>query len=191
MNFREDQYYIKRVLKGNASAYALLVEKHKQMAFTLALRWAANREDAEEIAQDAFVKAFKALPSFKQQSNFTTWLYKIIYHTCMSRYRKKKIDSISMEKIAFSSSFEADSRNALDLLYHEDRKKVIRKAMTVLSTDEHSVMTLFYMGEKAIGEIADITGLTSSNIKILLFRGRKRLLIELKKILKDEIVDVL
>ena len=93
MNYREDSFYINKVLKGNLPSYAILVEKHKGLAYTLALRIAKNNEDAEEIAQDAFLKAYNSLGSFKQDSRFSTWLYKIIYNTAISRFRKKHIET--------------------------------------------------------------------------------------------------
>ena len=97
MNYREDNFYINKVLKGNLASYAILVEKHKSMAYTLALRISKNHEDAEEVAQDSFLKAYNSLNSFKQESKFSTWLYKIIYNTALSRFRKKHIDSFSMD----------------------------------------------------------------------------------------------
>ena len=187
MNFREDSFYIKKVLQGHLSSFAILVEKHKGMAFTLALRIAKNHEDAEEIAQDAFLKAYNSLGSFKQDAKFTTWLYKIIYNTAISRFRKKQIDSLSMEESVASDALHEDKNDGLDILHHRERKKIISLAIRRLKEDEGVVMTLFYLSENNIKEIEEITGFTASNIKILLHRGRKKLLLELKKILKDEI----
>ena len=191
MKFREDSFYIKKVLQGNLSSYAILVEKHKAMAFTLALRIAKNQEDAEEIAQDAFLKAYNSLSSFKQDAKFSTWLYKIIYNTAISRFRKKQIESYSMEESTVSDSFHEEMDDGLDVLHHQERKKIISMAIGRLKEDEGAVMTLFYLSENNIKEIEEITNFTASNIKILLHRGRKKLLLELKKILKDEIVDML
>ena len=191
MDYQEDSFYIKRVLKGNLPSYAILVEKHKGLAYTLALRIAKNHEDAEEIAQDAFLKAYNSLSSFKQESRFSTWLYKIIYNTAISRFRKKHIDSFSMDESPIKDSFHEDDSDGLNILHHRERKKIISKAIGKLKEDEGVVMTLFYLNENTIKEIEEITGFKSSNIKILLFRGRKNLLFELKKIMKDEIVDML
>ena len=89
MNYQEDSFYISKVLKGNLPSFAILVEKHKAMAFTLALRITKNHEDAEEIAQDSFLKAYNSLSSFKQESRFSTWLYKIIYNTALIQVKEK------------------------------------------------------------------------------------------------------
>ncbi len=191
MNYREDSFYIDKVLNGNLASYALLVEKHKGMAYTLALRIARNHEDAEEIAQDAFLKAYHSLNSFKRESKFSTWLYKIIYNTAISRFRKKNIESYSMEDSPVEETFHEEQVDGLDTLHKKERKKIINEAISRLKEDEGVVMNLYYLGEHNISEIEEITGYSNSNIKILLYRGRKKLLMELKKILKQEIVDML
>lgn len=191
MNYREDSYYIKRVLNGNLASYAVLVEKYKSLAYTLAVRIAKNHEDAEEIAQDSFLKAYNSLKSFKKESKFSTWLYKIIYNTAISRFRKKQIDSFSLDDSPFQESVHDDYDDGLNIMHLKERKKIISQAISKLKEDEGVVMTLFYMSENNTKEIEEITGFTNSNIKILLHRGRKKLLFELKKILKEEIVDIL
>ena len=191
MNYREDSYYIKRVLNGNLASYAVLVEKYKSLAYTLAVRIAKNHEDAEEIAQDSFLKAYNSLKSFKKESKFSTWLYKIIYNTAISRFRKKQIDSFSLDDSPFQESVHDDYDDGLNIMHLKERKKIISQAISKLKEDEGVVMTLFYMSENNTKEIEEITGFTNSNIKILLYRGRNKLLFELKKILKEEIVDML
>src|ERR1700753_2173349 len=88
---------IVQTLSGNQSAYADLVKRHQRYVFTLAMRFAKNREDAEEIAQDCFIKAYRSLDSFKQESKFSTWLYTIVYTTAMTTLRKKKLDTSSID----------------------------------------------------------------------------------------------
>lgn len=191
MNYREDSFYIKKVLNGNLPSYAILVEKHKSLAYTLALRIVKNHEDAEEIAQDSFLKAYNSLSTFKKESKFSTWLYKIIYNTAISRFRKKHIDSYSMEESSIADSVHEQNSDSLDILHHQERKTIISKAISRLKEDEGVALTLFYLSENSIKEIEDITGFTNSNIKILLHRGRNNLLFEMKKILKHEIVDMI
>lgn len=191
MNYREDNFYIKKVLKGNLASYAILIEKHKGLAYTLALRISKNHEDAEEIAQDSFLKAYNSLNSFKQESKFSTWLYKIIYNTAISRFRKKHIESFSMDDSPIKESFHEEYDDGLSIMHLKERKKIISEAISRLKEDEGVVMTLFYLSENNTKEIEEITDFTNSNIKILLHRGRKNLLFELKKILKEEIVDIL
>src|SRR5579871_129831 len=88
---------ITQTLSGDQSAYADLVKRHQRFAFTLAMRFAKNREDAEEIAQDCFIKAYRSLASFQRQSKFSTWLYSIVYTTSMTFLRKKRVDIDSID----------------------------------------------------------------------------------------------
>lgn len=191
MKYQEDSFYIDKVLKGNLPAFAILIEKHKSMSYTLAMRISKNHEDAEEITQDAFLKAYNSLSMFKRESRFSTWLYKIVYHTALSRLRKKQLDRISLEDTTMPDPVQDNDTDGLDIMHLRERKKIISTAISRLKEDEAVVMTLFYLSENSIKEIEEITGFTDSNIKILLFRGRKKLLFELKKILKEDIVDIL
>lgn len=191
MNYREDSYYIKKVLSGNLPSYAILVEKHKNLAFTLALRIAKNHEDAEEIAQDAFLKAYNSLNSFKEESKFSTWLYKIVFNTAISKMRKKQMQNVSIDEGTIGNTIRDKQVNGLDNLHKKERKKIIAEAINRLKEEESVVMTLYYLNENNLMEIEEITGFSNSNIKILLHRGRKKLLFELKKILREEIVDIL
>jgi len=190
MKYKEDSYYIEKALQGNLPAYGVLVEKHTSLAFTLAFRLSKNREDAEEIAQDAFMKGYHSLHIFRQEAKFTTWLYKIIFTTAMSRLRKKQLDYQSLHDREDQFINEESEPNGLELLQKDERKKIISEAINLLKEDEGAVLTLFYMHESSIREIEEITGFTSSNIKILLYRGRKNLLFHLQKSLKKEIVDM-
>ena len=191
MNYREDDYYIEKILTGDVHSFALLVEKHKERAFTFAVRMVKNREDAEEITQDAFVSAYRSLKDFKGEARFTTWLYKIIYNKALSRFRKKEIDRFSMDDLGVKDAPAEPGLDGLDALHRQERRKLILQALENLKEDERAVLMLFYFNEKSIKEIEEITGLSVANIKILLHRGRKKLLIELKNLVKDEIIDML
>src|SRR5215204_611360 len=88
---------ISAVLGGNQQAYTQIVQRHKAFVFTLVLRFIKSREDAEEVAQDVFVKAYRALADFKGASKFSTWLYTIVNTTCISFLRKKKLETHSLD----------------------------------------------------------------------------------------------
>ena len=118
-------------------------------------------------------------------------MYKIIYNTAISRFRKKHIESFSLEETATAETYTEERIDGLDALHQKERKRIISEAISRLKEEEGVVMTLFYLSENNIREIEEITGFSNSNIKILLHRGRKKLLLELKKILKEEIVDML
>lgn len=97
MQFQDDIYYIEKVVGGDINAFGYLVEKHKRMSYTFALKLVKVPEDAEEIAHDAFVKAYQSLKDFRHESKFTTWLYKIIFNLSVSRLRKKKLEIMSID----------------------------------------------------------------------------------------------
>lgn len=84
-----DQHYINLIIDGDTNAFAVLVNRYKDLVFTLALRMLKNREEAEEVSQDAFIKAYKSLNKFKGDSKFSTWIYKITYNTSLDRIKKK------------------------------------------------------------------------------------------------------
>src|ERR1700759_4621313 len=88
---------IEQTLAGNQAAYADLVKRHQRFVFTLALRFAKNREEAQEIAQDCFIKAYRSLSAFQRQSKFSAWLYSIVYTTAMTFLRKKRVDTDSID----------------------------------------------------------------------------------------------
>ncbi|MFW5761115.1 MAG: RNA polymerase sigma factor [Cyclobacteriaceae bacterium] len=190
MKYRKDSYYIKKVLQGQVQYYAPLVEKHKLMAFNLALRIVKHREDAEEVAQDAFVKVYESLPKFRAEAKFSTWLYKIIYHEALGRLRKKKIETSPIE-------FNEDNQDLvttneyLGQVKNETRQRFIEKAVHMLEEDEQWILNLFYYSETPIKEIVEITGYTESNVKIKLFRARKQLQVNLQGLLKEELIDLL
>ena len=97
MRFESDSYYIEKVLNNDVAAFSKLIDKHKEMVFTVAVRILRNREDAEEIAQDTFIKAYKSLKTFKRESKFSTWLYRIAYNAAISKTRKKRLQTVDLD----------------------------------------------------------------------------------------------
>ena len=187
MKFHDDSYYITRVLEGNKNAYSYIVEKYKRMAYTLALKMVRVPEDAEEIAQDAFVKAFLALDTFKGESKFSTWLYKIIYNVSIGRLRIKRLEVISIDDDQNSDFDVCETDDFLTQLTTEEQNAVVRSCIDKLPAEERALITLYYMNESTIQEITHITGDTESNVKIKLFRIRKKLGAMIKYNLRDKI----
>jgi RNA polymerase sigma-70 factor (ECF subfamily) len=182
---QDDNYYIDRILKGDANAYTTLVERHKRMIYTFTLKMLKVPEDAEEVAHDAFVKAYQSLGSFKYQCKFSTWLYRIAFNESVSRLRKKKLDLVSIDEPRFSYLEASDTENILNELNEQERQAILRNAIDGLPDDERSLITLFYLQECSIKEIAEITAYSESNVKIKLFRARKRLWEKLKYAFND------
>jgi RNA polymerase sigma-70 factor (ECF subfamily) len=190
MASQTDEYYIERVLQGDHSSYALLVERHKDMVFTLAYRMLKNREEAEEIAQDAFLKAYSSLKNFRRKSKFSTWIYRIVYNLAVSHLRKNKKQVQSLDDQEHPLNLE-DASEKMDSLEAGDRQKFVQQALSKLSHDEQTIMTLYYQDDLPVGEIAEITQMTQSNVKVKLHRARKRLHDHLGHILKHEINSLL
>lgn len=191
MKFRNDSYYIAKIREGDPGAYAFLVNKHKKMAFNIALQLMGSREDAEEVAQDAFLKAYQALDSYKGDSKFSTWIYRIIYNTAISRLRKKKLDVSSIDEDFKSSVNVKSTQSTVHGLREEERKKYLSEAMNRLSGDDSMLITLFYLEENSVEEVCEITGLTASNVKVKLHRARKKLYAELEVALQGELKTIL
>ena len=155
------------------------------MVFTLAYNIILNREDAEEVAQDVFVKAFTSLSGFKQQSKFSTWLYRITVNTALNKKKLQKLITVDMEEQA--SADEQVDDTVLLPQENKDMKQFIQQAMRALPDNERICITMFYLNELSVNEIGELTGITASNIKVLLHRGRKHLYTELNKLLKTEL----
>lgn len=191
MRFQEDHHYIEKTLQGNINAYGQLIQKHEKYAYTLAMRILKNREDAEEAAQDAFIKAYHSLKTFEGKSKFTTWLYKIVYNEAVGRLRKTKTYTIQLEEVEDLPVNSNDYLDGLSSMQLEERKKIIQRGLDSMKPAESAALTLFYLDEQSIKEIEVIMGLTSSHVKILLHRGRKSLLDSLQKITKSELIHLL
>src|SRR5580692_4869471 len=144
-----DTEIIKRVLAGEQAFFAQLVYRYQSYVFTLVLRFTDNREDAEEISQDVFVKAFRSLADFRGDSKFSTWLYTIVRTSCITFLRKKKLDTISMdnEKTLLQVENQESSFKA-NLIEQKSRHAMVNKAIQMLSPDDAQIVTLFYKGEQ-------------------------------------------
>jgi RNA polymerase sigma factor (sigma-70 family) len=189
---QSDQDLITEVLSGNTKAYAELVKNHQRFVFTLALRFAKNREDAEEIAQDCFVKAYKALGTFKQTAKFSTWLYTITYTTSMSFLRKKQLNtqSINDDESILQLPNNISSYQA-DLVEQKSANVYLNMAIDSLLPDDAAIITLFYLGEQSLEEIGQALRMEANTVKVKLHRARARLKEKMELLLKDEVNELL
>lgn len=188
MEKKDDIYYIEKVLSGQTNNFSFLVEKYKDIVFSIALKVLRNREDAEEMAQESFIKAYKSLHTFKGNAKFSTWLYRITYNNCISEVRKKKLKYVSTDDVQVPD--EPEEMN-FDGIPEENRSKYVKIALEKLPEDEYTLILLFYFEEKSVDEICSITGLSESNAKVKLFRARKKLYSILNEILKGEVHTIL
>ena len=186
-----DNEIITRVLRGEQALYSDLVKRHQSFVFTIALRYTPNREDAEEIAQDVFVKAYRSLADFRGESKFSTWLYTIVTTTCITFLRRKKLDvhSLDNEKV-----FEmADSQNSsfrANQVEQKSKVQMINEAIKLLSVDDARIITLFYQGEQSLEEIGRIIGAEPNTVKVKLHRARQRLKEKMEKHFSEEVKDL-
>jgi len=183
---------IDQTLAGDQSAYADLVKRHQRFVFTLALRFAKNREDAEEIAQDCFIKAYRSLASFQRQAKFTTWLYSIVYTMAMTSLRKKRLDTDSIDDE--NTFIQVESQNSgFDTNNAENRSRsfYLNQAIAQLLPDDAMIITLFYKGEQSLEEIGQTMGMEPNTVKVKLFRARQRLKEKLERNLKHEVKELI
>ena len=174
MNQQPDSYFIDQVVQGDHHAYSILVDRYKHMVYTLAVRLVKNKEDAEEIAQDTFIKAFRGLPAFKGTSQFSTWLYKIAYHTGLDYLKMKQREPYrtpfeNQEVQRFTADGPSSNMEA------QERTEGIKKAIALLPGDMSTFLFLHYFDDRTLKEISQITGKSTNAIKVTLHRGRKRL----------------
>jgi RNA polymerase sigma factor (sigma-70 family) len=177
-----DNEIIDKVLRGDQSLYAHLVKRYQNFVFTIALRYTPNREDAEEIAQDVFVKAYRSLADFRGESKFSTWLYTIVTTTCITFLRKKKVTIHSLDN---EHIFEAaDNQNPdfkANQVEQKSKAQAINEAIKLLSVDDARIITLFYQAEQSLEEIGRIIGVDPNTAKVKLHRARQRLKDKMEK----------
>ncbi|NML23220.1 sigma-70 family RNA polymerase sigma factor [Pseudoflavitalea sp. G-6-1-2] len=186
-----DTEIISRVLHGENNLYAALVERYRNFVFTIAMRFTPHREDAEEIAQDVFVKAYRNLADFRGDSKFSTWLYTITNTTCISFLRKKKlaVHSLDQEHVfevadAQNSDFKANQVEA------KSRMQMVNQAIQMLSPDDAKIITFFYKGEQSLEEIGRIIGLDPNTVKVKLHRARQRLRNKMEEHFAEEVKNI-
>ena len=180
----DDQLYLNRIQNGDSACYTFLIEKYSKQIYTLVSKIVQNREDAEEICQDIFMKVYRSISSFKQDSSFSTWIYRIAYNTAITFVRKKKYQFMSIDEMQLSDISEEGIDEALYHVSKEEQLQCLERALTKLSAEDCGIITLFYLKEKSIEEVSAITQLTVANVKTKLFRIRKKLYI----LLKEEII---
>jgi RNA polymerase sigma-70 factor (ECF subfamily) len=171
-----DQELITRVLLGEQQAFGVLVQRYQNMAFTIAYRYVNNREDAEELAQSAFLKAYNNLSNFRGDAKFSTWFYTIVSSLCLSHLRKKKqqIASLDDDRV-FARADNIDSGMRTNQLETRTRANMVRKALEMLAPQDAQVLGLFYQGEQSLEEIGKIMELDVNTAKVRLHRARQRL----------------
>lgn len=186
VGMHDDSFYIKEILDGKAEeAIFSLVKKYERKIFNLCFRIIKNREVAEEVAQDAFLKSFREIKKLEDPSKYEIWLNRIAYHLSIDVTRKKKRFYADIDSISQSESFMTTI--SLD---HMDRKKTIEHILNEIAPSDAALITLFYLNELPVKEVAEIMKLSESNVKVKLLRVRKSMKEQLNKLFKEEVYEL-
>ena len=176
----DENILIQRTLNGDVQSFEEIVKRYNMMVYTLAYRVLKNREEAEELAQDVFIRIYQSLKSFNKKSKLSTWIYRITYNTSINKFKsqKRRMETIEIDRyIEFNNS-------SLSVEHHElsekENQKIIVDSILKLPETDRIIITLYYYEELSIKEIAEITELSVQNIKIKLYRSRQKLFEDLK-----------
>ena len=192
MQQETDLALITAVLNGDTAVYSDLVKRHQRFVFTLALRFTKNREDAEEVAQDCFIKAYRALGTYKQTAKFTTWLYSITYTSAMTALRKRKMITLSLNDEENTIQLENHSSDYdADNIEKKSAYAYLNQAIEMLSANDAAIITLFYKGEQSLEEIGVALHMEANTVKVKLHRARIKLKEKLQYLLKDEVKELI
>ena len=168
------------------------LDEHSQLVFNVALRLTGNRSDAEDLAQDALIRALRALPKFRGDSKLSTWVYTITVNTWKNRVRAEKSRGF-WKTISFGAFgnedddepvYEPKGNDApLDTeLEKEGTAAVVQKALLQLDADDRAIVVLREIEERSYGEIGEVLGLAEGTVKSRLFRARAKLKILLDRV---------
>lgn len=181
ITLEQENRLIDRILAGEDRLYAELVDKYKSYAYTIALKIVNNKPEAEEVAQDSFIKAYHYLKNFNRTAKFSTWLYRIVFNTAISHKRKSRVEMVDIENRAIEYHERADA-----MAEREDKQVYVAKAMGKLSEADQLAIQLFYIKEFSLEEVSELMGQNVNTVKVRIHRARQRLADELTGILKQE-----
>lgn len=169
----DEKLQIRKVLKGDTSAFGYFVDTYQDMAITIAYRVCGNKQDAEDIVQNAFVKAFHNLDTFRLDSKFSTWFYRIVYNTAITETRTA-FHNTQFEDYKVTESDYYSDMDTMAQIEENERNEMINKALEKIPKDESVLLSLYYLEDNPVKDIAKITNLTEANVKVKLHRARKR-----------------
>lgn len=179
MKENTDQEIIQRVIAGERKAYAELINRHKDKAMTLAVRMLKNHQEAEEALQDAFIRAFRALPGFEWKSSFSTWFYRIVFNVCSSMLSKRgdkamvSLDEENDEQLSLQLSAMDDEPDVV--IEQKELTEIIKEEIAAMEAKYSAILTMFFLQEMSYEEIMEVTGLPLGTVKNRLFRARSAL----------------
>lgn len=165
------------------------MDRYQNFVFTIAIRILKVSEEAEEVAQDSFIKAYDSLSTFRGESKFSTWLYRIVYHKSLDRIKKNNRHRTYEINEEITADRLDSIENGLEFLMNEERSRLIKSCIAKLPEDDAAIITLYYYEEQSVKEISKVTDLSEDNVKIKLYRSRKKLFNLLEGYIEPEISD--
>lgn len=174
---RKEEKIIRCILDGQTELFEHFLHQYGEQVFHLVLRIVGQREDAEEITQDVFLKAFDRLSAFRGRSSFSTWIYAIAYHEAVSHTRRQTVRQADCDVSALADEVVDE---ALDDM-HESRIRLLQQAVGRLEAEERVMLDLFYKEGKSLQDMAVIVGQSVGNVKVRLHRIRKKLYVWIKE----------
>jgi len=187
MDVNAERILVQQVLDGDSSAFAPLVEKYQRMVYNLALRTVKNPDDAEDAAQEAFIKCYRSLRQFRWDSAFSVWLHRLTYNVCLDMLRRKKREKVVLlhresddgEEISVDiPDFAPTPEQALE---KSERIAAVRNALKLLSDEHCMVLVMREIDGLSYDEIAERLGLSLGTVKSRINRARISLRKELEK----------
>lgn len=175
MEQKDEIYYITRILDGETEYFSVLLDRYSRPLYSLIVQIVGCPEDAEELLQDVFLKAFRNLSGYKRESKLSTWLYRIAYNVAISATRKKKHEFLYIEESTINNVPDEKADEVIDLAAGEEQINRLVSAIDHLSAEEKALITLFYYEDKSIEEISEVMKLSVSNVKVRLHRTRKKI----------------
>ena len=173
---QEENELIKAALRGDDRCFAILVDRYKDLVMAVAMRVVKNREDAEDLTQEVFVKAYMSLGKFKGDAKFSTWLFRIAYNEAVSLCRQSRLDTTAVEDwMDFEQRVDTGLVTQMENIGSIERSRYIHLAMERMDPKDAMLLTLFYLGENTVAEISDICSMTQTNVKTSLSRARTRM----------------
>jgi RNA polymerase sigma factor (sigma-70 family) len=186
-----DNEIVALVRKGDQQAFGGLVTRYQNYVFTIILRYLPSREDAEEVAQDVFVKAYRGLADFRGDCKFSTWLFTISTTSAISFLRKNKLRIVSLDDERISAQTHLPHSNLkANQAEQQSTSAMVNSAIRLLSADDEQVITLFYKAEQSLEEIAQILGIETNTVKVRLHRARQRLKEKMTRQFSQELNDL-
>ncbi len=181
-----DEEIIISIKKGNASDFGLIIDRYRNKAFSLLKRMLKNEMDAEEVLQDCFLKTYNALAGFKFESKFSTWFYRIVYNTGITRLHSKK-RKIEQEMSSVDDLHYLKSKYNEEEYLSKETSLLVKKIVEELPERNAAVITMFYLEEMSCEEISEVLQISVSNVKVLLYRSRNilREIIEEKNLIEE------